>query len=95
MNFPIKLKWILTLMIVFIAWFCVQMGIFVTHQLADDRLKGITVTSGAVAEPFLEGIPHPDTVFRSLLEGANAGDAMLRGTAWLKWMIVNLGDPAF
>ncbi|HWU36786.1 MAG TPA: TIGR03790 family protein, partial [Candidatus Acidoferrum sp.] len=55
--------------------------------------KGITVTSGAAAEPYLEGLPHPDQVFLYLFQGANVGDAFLRGTRWLKWMILNLGDP--
>lgn len=56
---------------------------------------GITVTSGAVAEPFLEGLVHPDQVLRYLFQGANVGDATLRGTRWLKWMIVNVGDPLY
>lgn len=55
---------------------------------------GITVTSGAVAEPYLEGIARP-AVVRNLLEGANVGDAFLRNTRWLKWMILNVGDPLY
>jgi uncharacterized protein (TIGR03790 family) len=55
-------------------------------------IKGITVTSGAVAEPFLEGLAHPDQVFLYLFQGANLADAFLRSTRWLKWMI--LIDPA-
>ena len=58
-------------------------------------LKGITVTSGAVTEPFLEGLVHPDQIFLYLFQGANVGDAVLRGTRWLKWMILNLGDPLY
>jgi hypothetical protein len=27
--------------------------------------------------------------------GANAGDAFLRGTQWLKWAILNIGDPLY
>ncbi len=57
--------------------------------------KGITVTSGAINEPYLEGLPHPDGVFRNLFEGANVGDAFLRNTAFLQWMIVNIGDPLY
>ena len=56
--------------------------------------RGITVTSGPVAEPYLEGIARP-AVIRNLLEGANVGDAFLRNTRWLKWMIVNVGDPLY
>ena len=58
-------------------------------------LRGITVTSGAAGEPYLEGLPHPDQVFLYLFEGANVGDAFLRSTRWLKWMILNIGDPLY
>jgi uncharacterized protein (TIGR03790 family) len=57
--------------------------------------KGIAVTSGAVSEPYLEGLPHPDGVFRDLYNGANVGDAFLRNTAFLQWMIINIGDPLY
>ncbi len=57
--------------------------------------QGITVTSGAINEPYLEGLPHPDGVFRNLFEGANVGDAFLRNTAFLNWMIINIGDPLY
>ena len=56
---------------------------------------GITATSGAVAEPFLQGQAQPDGVFLNLLEGANLGDAFLRNEAWIKWMILNIGDPLY
>ena len=56
--------------------------------------KGITVTSGPVSEPYLQGIARP-AVVRNLLEGANVGDAFLRNTRWIKWMIVNVGDPLY
>jgi uncharacterized protein (TIGR03790 family) len=57
--------------------------------------KGITVTAGAITEPDLFGLPHPDGVFRNLLEGANVGDAFLRNTLWLRWMILYIGDPLY
>ncbi len=57
--------------------------------------RGITVTSGSVTEPYLEGLVHPDQIFLYLFQGANVGDAVLRGTRWLKWMILNLGDPLY
>ena len=56
---------------------------------------GITATSGAVAEPFLQGQAQPDGVFLNLLEGANLGDAFLRNETWIKWMILNIGDPLY
>jgi uncharacterized protein (TIGR03790 family) len=57
--------------------------------------RGITVTSGATEEPYLVGLPRPDGVFHDLLAGANVGDAFLRNTRFLKWMIVNIGDPLY
>jgi uncharacterized protein (TIGR03790 family) len=57
--------------------------------------KGITVTSGALDEPYLTGLPHPDGVVHDLLAGANVGDAFLRNTEALKWMIINIGDPLY
>ena len=58
-------------------------------------MKGITVTSGAFAEPYLTGLPHPGGVVHDLLAGANVGDAFLRNTLWLRWMILNIGDPLY
>ena len=57
--------------------------------------KGITVTSGAVAEPYLTGLPHPGGIVHDLLAGSNVGDAFLRNTFWLRWMIINIGDPLY
>ena len=57
--------------------------------------RGLTITSGAVNEPYLEGLPHADGVVRNLFEGANVGDAFLRNTAFLQWMVINLGDPLY
>jgi hypothetical protein len=62
---------------------------------ANAILNGITVTSGAVNEPFLPGLVRPGGTLRDLLQGAYVGDAFLRNTRWLKWMIVNLGDPLY
>jgi hypothetical protein len=53
------------------------------------------VTSGAVDEPYLTGLPRPDGIFHDLLSGANVGDAFLRNTRFLKWMITNIGDPLY
>jgi uncharacterized protein (TIGR03790 family) len=66
-----------------------------TNWSANALLNGITVTAGAVGEPYLEGLPRPAGVYRNLLEGANVGDAFLRNTRWIKWMIVNIGDPLY
>jgi hypothetical protein len=65
------------------------------NWVANAVMKGITITSGAVTEPYLENLPHPDQAFLYLLEGANAGDALLRSTRLLKWRIINIGDPLY
>jgi uncharacterized protein (TIGR03790 family) len=66
-----------------------------TNWSANALLKGIAITSGAVSEPFLAGLPHPDQLFLYLFQGANAGDALLRSTRSLKWVILNIGDPLY
>jgi uncharacterized protein (TIGR03790 family) len=62
---------------------------------ANAIIKGITVTTGAVNEPELQGLVRPGGTFRDLFQGANVGDAFLRNTRWLKWMILYLGDPLY
>ena len=57
--------------------------------------RGVTVTSGPVEEPYLEGLTRPSGAILDLLRGANIGDAFLRNTRWLKWMILNVGDPLY
>ena len=57
--------------------------------------RGITVTSGAVAEPTIWGLPHAGGVVHDLLAGANVGDAFFRNTLWVRWMIINIGDPLY
>jgi uncharacterized protein (TIGR03790 family) len=62
---------------------------------ANAIMKGITVTSGSVNEPLLDGLLRPGGTFRDLFQGSNLGDAFLRNTRWLKWVILNLGDPLY
>lgn len=62
---------------------------------ANALLHGITVTSGAIDEPYLNALPHPDGVLRNLMQGANVGDAFLRNTMSVKWRIIHLGDPLY
>jgi uncharacterized protein (TIGR03790 family) len=66
-----------------------------TNWSANALTRGITATSGSITEPYLEGLAHPDGVFRNLFEGANVGDAFLRNTAYLKWVVLNMGDPLY
>jgi hypothetical protein len=62
---------------------------------ANAIINGITVTTGSVNEPYLQGLVRPGGSFRDLFQGANLGDAFLRNTRWLKWMILYLGDPLY
>ena len=48
--------------------------------------RGITITTGVVGEPGLENIPHLDSFFKAVLQGARVGDAMLRSTRALSWV---------
>jgi uncharacterized protein (TIGR03790 family) len=57
--------------------------------------RGITLTSGSVNEPYLDGLIHPDGFLRDLLGGANAGDAAFRHTPNVKWMVTQIGDPLY
>ena len=56
---------------------------------------GITVTAFPNREPFQPLLPVIDGAFRDFLQGATAGDAMLRNLRWLKWNIVLVGDPLY
>lgn len=66
-----------------------------TNWVANALLRGITLTTGSVNEPFLDGLIHPDGFLRDLLGGANAGDAAFRHTAHVKWMVAQIGDPLY
>ncbi len=57
--------------------------------------RGITVTAGAITEPYLDNLPHPDQALWYLFQGANVGDALLRSERLLKWRIINIGDPLY
>ena len=57
--------------------------------------RGITVTTGAVEEPFVRLFPKTDQIARYLLQGANVGDAFLRATLFKEWQFINLGDPLY
>ena len=66
-----------------------------TNWSANAIINGITVTSGVVSEPFLQGFSHPDGVYLDVMSGANVGDAFLRNTSYLKWVNMNMGDPLY
>ena len=66
-----------------------------TNWSANALLNGITATHGSVSEPYVQAFAHSDGVFNNLFQGANLGDAFLRNTYYLKWMMLNIGDPLY
>jgi len=66
-----------------------------TNWAANAIKRGITVTTGSIEEPGLSGLLHPSGTFRDLFQGANVGDAFLRNTEFLKWVVLYLGDPLY
>ena len=66
-----------------------------SNWTANALQNGVTVTAGAMMEPYLEGIPRPAGLAWNLLEGANVGDAFLRNTRWIKWTQLFIGDPLY
>lgn len=57
--------------------------------------RGITITTGAVEEPFVRPFPKSDQIVRYLFQGANVGDAFLRSTLFKEWQFLNFGDPLY
>lgn len=66
-----------------------------TNWTSNSLSRGVTMTSGAVSEPYLEGLTNVDGFFRDILSGANAADAAFRNTLHTKWMISHFGDPLY
>ena len=56
---------------------------------------GITATFGAVAEPYVAGMPEYDQFFRYLTEGASYGEAAYESTVVGVWMMTWVGDPLY
>jgi uncharacterized protein (TIGR03790 family) len=66
-----------------------------TSWAAGALYRGITVTSGPIQEPYLNGVLHPDGVYKTLMQGASVGDAFLRNIEYLRWQVINFGDPLY
>lgn len=78
------------------SWVANALQANITNGVAGGSIPaGVAVTSGAVSEPYLQGLLRPGGTFRNLLEGASVGDAFLRNTRWLKWEIMYVGDPLY
>ncbi|MBN1457254.1 MAG: TIGR03790 family protein, partial [Sedimentisphaerales bacterium] len=64
---------------------------WVPSMLAD----GITVTIGAVAEPYLSAFPKPDCFFAELFKGKTVVEAYYRCSPFNSWQMMLIGDPLY
>ncbi len=53
------------------------------------------MTFGAVAEPYVAGMPGYDQLFLYLSQGANYGEAAYEATRVGNWMMMFVGDPLY
>jgi len=56
---------------------------------------GITVTMGAVAEPYLSAFPKPDRFFAELFKGKTVVEAYYRSQPFNSWQMMLIGDPLY
>ncbi len=66
-------------------------GQWVSSMLA----KGITVTLGAVDEPYLNAFPKPDEFFARLLEGRCIAEAFAMSSPYNSWQLILIADPLY
>ena len=57
--------------------------------------RGVTVTIGAVAEPYLHAFPKPDEFFAELLKGFSVTEAFYRTKSFNSWQLVIVADPLY
>jgi len=57
--------------------------------------RGITVTLGAVAEPYLNSFPEPRAFFLELLDGYCLAEAYYRTQPFNSWQLILIGDPLY
>jgi len=68
-----------------------QSGQWCPAMLAD----GVTVTIGAVAEPYLSAFPDPSGFFDKLLDGKYLVEAYYFANPYNSWQMVLIGDPLY
>ncbi len=56
---------------------------------------GVSVTIGAVAEPYLHTFPEPKAFFRCLLDGLCLAEAYYYTKPYNSWQLILLGDPLY
>ncbi|HVV00457.1 MAG TPA: TIGR03790 family protein [Verrucomicrobiae bacterium] len=57
--------------------------------------KGVTITMGTVAEPYLGGTPQVAVFISRLLAGFSFGEAAYAGQSVLSWQTTVIGDPLY
>ncbi len=57
--------------------------------------RGAAATVGAVYEPYLEFMHHPDLLFKGLLQGMTLGEAAYYSLPSLSWQNILVGDPLY
>jgi len=57
--------------------------------------RGAAATVGAVYEPYLEFMHHPDLLFKGLTQGMTLGEAAYYSLPTLSWQNVLVGDPLY
>lgn len=57
--------------------------------------RGLTAGAGAIAEPYLNGHPYPETLAYYLLQGYTFGEAAMAATPGLRWVTLAVGDPLY
>lgn len=66
-----------------------------TNWSAGALQKGIAVTGGALAEPYLEGLLAVDGFMSNILGGHTVGESILRNQLYARWHIIYMGDPLY
>ena len=57
--------------------------------------RGAAATVGAVFEPYLQFMHHPDLLFKGLAQGMTLGEAAYYSIPTLSWQNVLVGDPLY
>jgi uncharacterized protein (TIGR03790 family) len=66
-----------------------------THWCPAMLRDGVTVTLGAVAEPYLHAFPEPKKLFLELFNGKCLVEAYYRAKPFNSWQLVLIGDPLY
>ncbi|MHC4156432.1 MAG: hypothetical protein ACYST6_16135 [Planctomycetota bacterium] len=66
-----------------------------THWCPAMLSDGVTVTLGAVAEPYLHAFPEPKALFLELFNGQCLVEAYYRTKPFNSWQLVLIGDPLY